>query len=610
MSQLGKFNYRSAFDEWCFVQRRLLSVSELEKELSLRSIEPQIPLERGVFEALDRVGIYRPVAYSLEGSWIWNVPEQLAAGKLLIRDEAGYLPWANLDQTAAKISSDSFIKMTPLYSWWQLLSFFELEAALTIFQPWYALTSSEEWFHRRRHQGVAEIANLERLHEWGEVRRARELMLVRTQNVFWPLVRSGKYTGGPVLGLTDDAYGWTIELERTMDFAAAAAECDLTVENLEVEYMQLVRRAQSIDPIGRWFDLIDQIARERREEARGSVRRALDLYDAARVLRGWHRRITGESLPDVDEIVGSSDAETKKRMYGYSDIRNNRAAYPAILERFGVYPGRVQVIAEGRSEVEILKTIMIEHFGVDPERYGVIFLALNGSDVPENADLILAGLRDYVNYYYLLFDNEGTARALIKLLVERKAIEGVSEEQRMQTIKEAFETEKAATHATPEERRAALHAALEKGRKEAELLDQKPRAAPEYLIWKRNLEADNFTLEEVAAVITKAAREEMALSRFTLTSQELSHAVEEEEERPEKKRRGVAAIALGLAEATPGFSLSKPELGKRLARHAFANINLPNGSARPIFEVAEHILRLGGAHRQLRGRLRAPHRSS
>jgi hypothetical protein len=42
--------------------------------------------------------------------------------------------------------------------------------------------------------------------------------------------------------------------------------------------------------------------RRRAERDRGPRREALDLYDAAEVFRRFYRALTGELLPDVDQL--------------------------------------------------------------------------------------------------------------------------------------------------------------------------------------------------------------------------------------------------------------------------------------------------------------------
>lgn len=53
-----------------------------------------------------------------------------------------------------------------------------------------------------------------------------------------------------------------------------------------------------------------------------------------------------------------------------------------------------------------------------------------------------------------------------------------------------------------------------------------------------------------------------------------------------------------------GARISKPDLARELARYALAHPEYEGGT-RPLLVLAEHLVRLSGADRRLRGSLRA-----
>src|SRR6201999_704503 len=174
-------------------------------------------------------------------------------------------------------------------------------------------------------------------------------------------------------------------------------------------YDRLVFDGLAVDPTKQLFELLDQMRRPRRERLTGSARLALDFYDAARVIRSWHVHLTEELLPDINERLGWNGTEYTDRHYGTLDVRGNRAVLPILLEDFGLYPWRVNLIGEGDSELAALREILEHGYGLTFETLGIAVVDMGGADIPAKAERLLGALRVYVNYFLIVFDNEGTA---------------------------------------------------------------------------------------------------------------------------------------------------------------------------------------------------------
>ena len=74
------------------------------------------------------------------------------------------------------------------------------------------------------------------------------------------------------------------------------------------------------------------------------------------------------------------------------------AALPAILEHYGLYPWRVQLVVEGPSDAAALRKLLDE-WGMSFERLGIHVGEGRGSGLPKNVDQLLADVRGYANYY-------------------------------------------------------------------------------------------------------------------------------------------------------------------------------------------------------------------
>jgi hypothetical protein len=235
---------------------------------------------------------------------------------------------------------------------------------------------------------------------------------------------------------------------------------------------------------------------------------------------------------------------------------------------------------------------------------GISSLDMHGSEIPEHAAQLLRSMlgtiRGYANYFLLVFDNEGTTKELIEQLLRSETIEGLSEEQRKAITKQATSAISQITDA--KERQRALGAALE--RAQSEQLTAAPGSAPEFVLWRENLEADSFTPAELGAVITKVAQDEMGLQDFELAGGEIQEQLRQD------GTKGIAAVALDLAaKKDERFNLAKPVFAKALAQYAIDNPANPYGDGqRPLLELAGHLVQLTWADRRLQGQLRQDRR--
>ncbi len=297
----GNFNFSRAVREWCFVQLRLIELRGMRDMAKSRGLSDLGLLSRGPWEALDREGMLQPVAYAHHGFWPYDQQRCLDEGELIIREESGYVPWEQLQAAAEEAHGDDANPQV-LYHHWQILWLSELQDQLTPGVIWGNLEDGLESFLATQAKAAAARSpeqTRESLLEAAERRRALELLLVRVQNVFYPFERGGprqsNWIGSGVGGLTDDASEWAAEQLRTLNYDELAADCGTDAAELASIYENLVYRARWIDPNVEVFDLIDQVNRHSLERLRGPARLARDYYDAARVIRSWHRRLRGPS---------------------------------------------------------------------------------------------------------------------------------------------------------------------------------------------------------------------------------------------------------------------------------------------------------------------------
>lgn len=602
MTESGNFNFSRAVREWCFVQLPLVELGRMRDMAKSRGLTDFGVLVRGPWEGLDREGLFEPVAYAHHASWSYDQQRALAEGELVIREESGHIPWEELRASAEQLHGDDANPQV-LYHHWQILWLGELQDQLTPGVIWGNLEEGLDGFLETQAKATERRSPSqmrERLLETANRRRSLELLLVRVQNAFYPFERGGprqsNWLGGAVGGLTDDASDWAIEQLDSLDYGQLAADCETDAEQLASIYESLIVQGRWIDPNVETFDLIDQINRHSLERLKGPARLARDYYDAARILRSWHRRLEGTvRLPDVNDRGGPRRAGTLAGREEITEVRGNRSVLPSVLEDYGLYPWRVQLLGEGDSEIAALRTIIEDGYHLSFEMLGIAAADLGGADIPENAELLLAAFRGYANYFFLVFDNEGRAAEMIEALVRANVIEGIGEKRRSEIREEGLKAARQIEE--PEARRRALKEALAK----ANDLSQEPGDSPEFLLWKENFEVDNFSTAELCQAVVDFAGE-IGLEGFAIEANELEAKIAEQRDAGGEK--GVASILLGMAsERDSRFRLSKPDLARRLARLVLKE-RAESGRGRPILDLAEQLVSLTWADRRLAGELR------
>lgn len=236
-------------------------------------------------------------------------------------------------------------------------------------------------------------------------------LLVRVQNAYAPRI-----TGRHHPRWSDDVHDWVWpwQDERVaFDPVDALAEINVDVESVVAAYEWLSFRGQNLDQFpGSYLAL--RSSRVARERLRRDARRAWDYYDAAEVLRALLAEIEGDVRPEPD-VVGHDPAWRAAQLgheprlhVSFSDVRHN-------LESLKLWPIRVHVLVEGRSEEDMLREIWLATSGTHSPS-GIVISVLGGDAriSVSAADLLAAG--SAAEHRVVVVDRSGPAERQLRAL--------------------------------------------------------------------------------------------------------------------------------------------------------------------------------------------------
>src|SRR6266498_118487 len=231
------------------------------------------------------------------------------------------------------------------------------------------------------------------------------------------------------------------------------------------------------------------------------------------MLRRFSFDLTGELLPNPDELFDLSDKSWRKRLFGkWPTFRYTRADLAVELRLRDLHPHQVHIVAEGETEKIVCERVLEELAGMPLKDTGVSVQRLHGVGNAVLSKETLQALKAFPRYLILIVDNEGD----MKRQVERLQEEGV-------------------------------------------LIDEAT------VLWETSFEEANFSDEELVAMIAAIGTDRGAT--LTLDAATLRTLYEAHRVRAGDQAKGLATFALDLARR-PDYGnvvASKTELAERMA---------------------------------------------
>jgi hypothetical protein len=494
---------RELVEKGALIQRELITPSAFETQARERGIG----VDRSLLEAWDRDGILSPLGFSA-GPWTsWRTTDPYPTDGIVFREEQQFRPW---DEYAFEQHGHPVVNA--LYSEWQLLYVALAREGETLEVPLETFGGGAEavvnFATNHRPFIDAHLAYRQGLHQqWLATIR----LLLRLQARYWPFVH-----GRSVILWENQSQVDALDLEYDgVDVEQLRAELELEPEALEVSYRWLAERARSLDPLPQFHDIRRFEARRERERYRGPVRNALDFYDAAEVLRRAYRELTGELLPDADQI---RDPDLSPRPLGRHPDQLGEA-----LRDHQLYPHRLHMVVEGETEIRLVKRLFEAFSGHSWDGAGLLITDLGG-DKLEGSRTMLEGFAEYADAVALLLDDENDARRVTR----RFSQDGVLRDEHVK-------------------------------------------------LWERSLEEDNFTPQELLEFVAEIGAESGAV--LSLNEDALLAAQESRNQAQRRRKGLASVLQeLSRRTENGAIAFGKPQLADKMADRLLREIEDAGGA--------------------------------
>lgn len=332
---------------------------------------------------------------------------------------------------------------------------------------------------------------------------------------------------------------------RNWDAQKVLLDIGISIDELKDLQQLVARDANDIDPLERWYDLINFVSIEMKKKLKGKALLAQTLHSMEKMLRFFYEDLTGIKLPSPDELHN----DWKERRYG-KDVTNDELQYLEFLaNEYHLNPRpKLILVVEGEGEEEQFPRLAKELFGISFPTLGIEVInihGIGGFEGKKNIDKSSA-LEKFIDDYhfrqtivFVVLDNEGRVSKNKQNLI----------------------------------------------RSTSKRYPKRKVTKDEYIpIWNKNIEFDNFSHEEIAKAMT-----ELCERRYTFQIDEIAEC----EELYSKKERN--PLGKRFKEKL-SYDLDKPKLLNILFGYIILNssneFDSDKNAKRPVVKIMQRIIKL------------------
>lgn len=329
------------------------------------------------------------------------------------------------------------------------------------------------------------------------------------------------------------------DYSRKWDVKKVEKLFQLTPEKLRHAYEAFSSSQAFIDPLEKWYQLVQFVNVRERKNLKGDALQAETLRSGALMLRLLYKDLYSEELPPPNETVGQIINHIPEM-----EIRTDARRYlEFVSNRYHLNPQpKLVLFVEGQSEELAIRYIFEYYFGAHPGKYALEIVCLGGVDNATGSkkeDRFRAILRlvDYLHHHqtftFLILDNEGYAK---KLKNEAQKAKSTHHGKRFIT-------------------------------------------RPEYIkIWKISFEFDNYSCSELASAMNIVAKGNAKFSCADIESC--------------KKDKNPGSALSSLYKQKTNYELNKIKFNEELIEAAFSKNTHKKPQNRPIIKTLERVEKL------------------
>jgi len=346
------------------------------------------------------------------------------------------------------------------------------------------------------------------------------------------------------LSVAGNYHDWNwYEYRRKWKASTVLSHLGMNLDEVKKLQESLVSDARWLDPLERWYKLVSFVSVEKKRYLKGKALLAQSFYSMEHMLRLFYEELSGQKLYAPDE----SPVWEKDKFYGKGVTQDELCYLEFLTSQYHLNPRpRLILVVEGKGEFEQFPRLARGLLGYPFSRVGIEIQNLEGIDgfMGSKSSDKYGALEKFIDYHhyrqtivFVVLDNEGRVPTVKQRLLQKRS----------------------------------------------KYYPRRKVTRDEYIhVWKKNIEFDNFSHEEIARAMT-----ELCESRYKFKPEEIEDC---------EKRFNSGFSLSDLFRDKLHYDLNKPKLLAILFGYIFSNPRKEfdeNGEPkRPIVSLLKNVITL------------------
>ncbi len=206
---------------------------------------------------------------------------------------------------------------------------------------------------------------------------------------------------------------------RKWDAKEELTKMGVNEERIKKYQEAMSMHARCCDPIADWYDLVQFISVDKKNQLQGSALLAQSFYAMELMLRLFYKELSGQELSE--DI--STEAEWKEKVFGEGIPKSNMLFLEYLTNLFHLNPRpKLILVVEGSSEYQQVPRLA-EELGYSFDRLGIRIELLEGigNFKSEKLERFIDHYHSLQTIVYLILDNENNANQFKNKILRKKS---------------------------------------------------------------------------------------------------------------------------------------------------------------------------------------------